>query len=159
MVFFTETEMSYWGFFYHCLNRKLSKWQLPMQPVAKILSMWYFHFNVSKIVGGNTTKNIKEKAIIRTALYLLADSLLHQQLWKNLETYKNWVNLCSPSLDMICDTIQNREHISCVILYIGVLLFCDIDRKLFFLQFCASQVRVGRRMKRIFPTSFFHLFY
>ena len=28
------------------MHRKLSKWQLPVQPVMKFASKWYFHFNV-----------------------------------------------------------------------------------------------------------------
>ena len=44
---FTETEMSFWWNFHHWLHWKLSKWQLPVQPVMKISSKWWhFHFSV-----------------------------------------------------------------------------------------------------------------
>ena len=46
-ILFTETEMSsFWRNFHHCLHRKLSFWQLPMQPVIKISSKWQ-HFRCS----------------------------------------------------------------------------------------------------------------
>ena len=49
---FTETEMlSFWQYLPHWLHWKLSKWQLPMQPVMKILSKWWHsHFSVVKIM-------------------------------------------------------------------------------------------------------------
>ena len=45
---FTETEMSsFWWNLHHWLHCKLSKWQLPMQPVIKISSKWrHFRFSV-----------------------------------------------------------------------------------------------------------------
>ena len=43
----TETEMSsFWWNFHHWLHWKLSKWQLPVQPVIKISSKWR-HFRFS----------------------------------------------------------------------------------------------------------------
>ena len=43
----TETEMSsFWWNFHHWLHWKLSKWQLPVQPVMKISSKWR-HFRFS----------------------------------------------------------------------------------------------------------------
>ena len=46
---------SYWCNFHHCLHWKLSKWQLSVQPMIKILSKWlYFHFSVVMIF---TTKD------------------------------------------------------------------------------------------------------
>ena len=45
----TETEMSsFWWNFHHWLHWKLSKWQLPVQPVIKISSKWR-HFRFSEI--------------------------------------------------------------------------------------------------------------
>ena len=42
----TETEMlSFWRNFCHCLHWKLPFWQLPAQPVMKILSKRYFRFS------------------------------------------------------------------------------------------------------------------
>ena len=44
----TETEMSsFWWNFHHWLHWKLSKWQLPVQPVIKISSKWR-HFRFSE---------------------------------------------------------------------------------------------------------------
>ena len=44
---YTETEMSsFWWNFHHWLHWKLSKWQLPVQPVMKISSKWR-HFRFS----------------------------------------------------------------------------------------------------------------
>ena len=44
----TETEMSsFWWNFHHWLHWKLSKWQLPVQPVMKISSKWR-HFRFSE---------------------------------------------------------------------------------------------------------------
>ena len=45
---YTETEMSsFWWNFHHWLHWKLSKWQLPVQPVMKISSKWrHFRFSV-----------------------------------------------------------------------------------------------------------------
>ena len=45
---YTETEMSsFWWNFHHWLHWKLSKWQLPVQPVIKISSKWrHFRFSV-----------------------------------------------------------------------------------------------------------------
>ena len=46
---FTETEMSssFWSNFHNWLHQKLSKWQLPVQSVMKILSEWrYFLLRV-----------------------------------------------------------------------------------------------------------------
>ena len=43
---YTETEMSFWWNFHHCLHRKLSLWQLSVQPVMEISSKWYFRFSV-----------------------------------------------------------------------------------------------------------------
>ena len=55
---YTETEMSsFWWNFHHCLHWKLSKWQLPVQPVIKISSKWrHFRFSVQhyKTVSYNT---------------------------------------------------------------------------------------------------------
>ena len=45
----TETEMSSLWNFHHWLHWKLSKWQLPVQPVIKISSKWR-HFRFSEIV-------------------------------------------------------------------------------------------------------------
>ena len=44
----TETEMSsFWLNFHHWLHWKLSKWQLPVQPMIKISSKWqHFRFSV-----------------------------------------------------------------------------------------------------------------
>ena len=45
----TETEMSsFWWNFHHWLHWKLSKWQLPVQPVIKISSKWR-HFRFSDV--------------------------------------------------------------------------------------------------------------
>ena len=45
----TETEMpSFWWNFHHWLHWKLSKWQLPVQPVIKISSKWQ-HFRFSDV--------------------------------------------------------------------------------------------------------------
>ena len=45
----TETEMSsFWWNFHHWLHWKLSKWQLPVQPVIKISSKWQ-HFRFSEV--------------------------------------------------------------------------------------------------------------
>ena len=46
----TETEMSsFWWNFHHWLHWKLSKWQLPVQPVMKISSKWrHFRFSVNE---------------------------------------------------------------------------------------------------------------
>ena len=48
LMAFTETEMlSFWWNFHHWLHWKLSKWQLPVQPVMKISSKWrHFRFSV-----------------------------------------------------------------------------------------------------------------
>ena len=48
---YTETEMSsFWWNFHHWLHWKLSKWQLPVQPVIKISSKWrHFRFSVQSI--------------------------------------------------------------------------------------------------------------
>ena len=48
MTLSTETEMSsFWWNFHHWLHWKLSKWQLPVQPVMKISSKWrHFRFSV-----------------------------------------------------------------------------------------------------------------
>ena len=45
---YTETEMSsFWWNFHHWLHWKLSKWQLPVQPMIKISSKWrHFRFSV-----------------------------------------------------------------------------------------------------------------
>ena len=43
---YTETEMLFWWHFHHWLHWKLSFWQLPVQPVMKILSKWHFRFSV-----------------------------------------------------------------------------------------------------------------
>ena len=46
----TETEMSFCRNFHHWLHRKLSFWQLPVQPVMEISLKWrHFHFGVSDI--------------------------------------------------------------------------------------------------------------
>ena len=48
-ILLTETEMSsFWWNFHHWLHWKLSKWQLPVQPVIKISSKWR-HFRFSAI--------------------------------------------------------------------------------------------------------------
>ena len=44
--YITETEMSFWWNIHHWLHRKLSKWQLSVQPVMKISSKW-LHFRFS----------------------------------------------------------------------------------------------------------------
>ena len=48
ILHYTETEMSsFWWNFHHWLHWKLSKWQLPVQPVIKISSKWrHFRFSV-----------------------------------------------------------------------------------------------------------------
>ena len=48
-LLFTETKMSsFWWKFHHWLHRKLSFWQLSVQPVMKISSKWrHFRFSVS----------------------------------------------------------------------------------------------------------------
>ena len=49
---YTETEMSsFWWNFHHWLHWKLSKWQLPVQPVMKISSKWrHFRFSVYHMI-------------------------------------------------------------------------------------------------------------
>ena len=56
---YTETKMSsFWWNFHHWLHRKLSKWQLSVQPVTKISSKWWhFRFSVDsalQILNTNT---------------------------------------------------------------------------------------------------------
>ena len=41
----TEPEMPFWRNFHHWLHRKLSKWQLSVQPMIKISSKWHFRFS------------------------------------------------------------------------------------------------------------------
>ena len=50
-LLYTETEMSsFWWNYHHWLHWKLSKWQLPVQPVMKISSKWrHFRFSVTWI--------------------------------------------------------------------------------------------------------------
>ena len=52
MWLYTETEMSsFWWNFHHWLHWKLSKWQLPVQPVMKISSKWrHFRFSVESFL-------------------------------------------------------------------------------------------------------------
>ena len=46
----TGAEMSsFWRYFHHWLHRKLSFWQLPLQPVVKISSKWHFRFRASSV--------------------------------------------------------------------------------------------------------------
>ena len=40
----TEKEMSFWRNYHSLLHRKLSKWQLPVQPGTTIFSEWHFRF-------------------------------------------------------------------------------------------------------------------
>ena len=56
IVGYTETEMSsFWWNFHHWLHWKLSKWQLPVQPVMKISSKWrHFRFSVEMLILGTT---------------------------------------------------------------------------------------------------------
>ena len=50
---FTETEMSsFWRNLHHWLHRKLSNWQLSVQPVMKISSKW-LHFRFSVCAGNS----------------------------------------------------------------------------------------------------------
>ena len=53
----TETEMSsFWWHFHHWLHWKLSKWQLPVQPVIKISSKWrHFRFSVMSSLNQKMT--------------------------------------------------------------------------------------------------------
>ena len=57
----TVTEMlSFWWNFHHWLHRKLSKWQLPVQPVMKISSKWqHFHFSIK--MNFHISGNISQK--------------------------------------------------------------------------------------------------
>ena len=51
---YSKMEMSFWGNFHHWLHRKLSLWQLQVQPVMKITSNWCL--SVSVHVQINTSK-------------------------------------------------------------------------------------------------------
>ena len=52
--YITETEMSsFWWNYHHWLHWKLSKWQLPVQPVMKISSKWR-HFRFSDTINLGT---------------------------------------------------------------------------------------------------------
>ena len=52
----TEVEMtSFWWNIYHWLHQKLSKWQLLLQPMVKILSKWW-HFYFSECLLRHSKK-------------------------------------------------------------------------------------------------------
>ena len=57
----TETEMSsFWWNFHHWLHWKLSKWQLPVQPVMKISSKWrHFRFSDADLLHVNRSPGTK----------------------------------------------------------------------------------------------------
>ena len=61
----TEAEkLSFWLNFHHWLHWKLSKWQLPVQPVIKILSKWqHFHFCV---IDENKQRESRELLMTKT---------------------------------------------------------------------------------------------
>ena len=62
VIYYAETEMLHFGpNFRHWLHRKLSKWQLPVQPVMKNSNWQYSHFSV--VIGTNTynLRNLKKR--------------------------------------------------------------------------------------------------
>ena len=59
---------SFWRHFRHWLHRKLSFWQLPMQPMTKMSSKWrYFRFSVRCECG----KGIRRSSFCRLVVYML----------------------------------------------------------------------------------------
>ena len=99
----TETEMSsFWWNFHHWLHWKLSKWQLPVQPVIKISSKWrHFRFSVScfRLIEGEDTENpfichimkllwlLRGKGA-RVRFYMSTKPLWHWGKWKSGPTSK-----------------------------------------------------------------------
>ena len=60
----SETKMSsFWYNFHHWLHRKLSFWQLSVQPVMKISSKWR-HFRFSVVIKTRATLIVRIKAAI-----------------------------------------------------------------------------------------------
>ena len=71
---YTDREMSsFWRNYHRWQHWKLSKWQLPVQPVMKILSKWqHFHFNV-----GINSFSEQDGACHQSCGYLRAIHCLH----------------------------------------------------------------------------------
>ena len=58
-IIYTETEKSsFWWNVHHWLHWKLSKWQLPVQPVMKISSKWrHFCFSIGSAIDCHKMKS------------------------------------------------------------------------------------------------------
>ena len=80
----TETEMSsFWWNFHHWLHWKLSKWQLPVQPVIKISSKWrHFRFSEQQC---NTRADLTHWVRDKMTAYFLT-TILDAFSW--MKTYK-----------------------------------------------------------------------
>ena len=99
---YTETEMSsFWWNFHHWLHWKLSKWQLPVQPVIKISSKWrHFRFSVS-VIQSQSNKGIS--SIHYPLLYCGCDTLLQSN------TAILWMH--NPKMCFGCDVLL-QSHIN-----------------------------------------------
>ena len=83
----TAVEMSFWWNFYHRLHRKLSKWQLPVQPMMKISSKWqYFRFSTgadrythsNDVIMSTMASQITSLTIVHSSVYSGPDQIKHQ---------------------------------------------------------------------------------
>ena len=79
MMHFTETKMSsFWWNFHHWLHRKLSFWQLLVQPVMKISSKWrHFRFSVLHYHIGLSLTSALVSLVITMTLISLSESCLN----------------------------------------------------------------------------------
>ena len=58
---YTEMKLTFVRNFHHCLHWKMLKWQLPVQPMTKILSKWH-HFGFSACVFSHLLEESDTKA-------------------------------------------------------------------------------------------------
>ena len=96
----TETEMSsFWWNFHHWLHWKLSKWQLPVQPVMKISSKWR-HFRFSVRDKGGTS------AIVTTPRVQTSAQLYTPNTTKMWHSRKSNVRIVGPILPWLQTCLQ-----------------------------------------------------
>ena len=109
----TETEMSsFWWNFHHWLHWKLSKWQLPVQPVIKISSKWR-HFRFSDVQHPQTI--IKAMGFVKnqfTSVWLYNLNTIIWLISVEISTFPNSFTNSSS------DSIHTRPIVSTRVYYI-----------------------------------------
>ena len=103
---------SFWWNFHHWLHWKLSKWQLPVQPVMKISSKWrHFRFSVRRRISIRTSQHRYTSALKcwKWALYhkMVCWELKHETICC-VPNKKNWIWITMKLVHSLVHSIKRK---------------------------------------------------